>query len=280
MDRIMTNDQEVYRDYGFRIRPATDDRPFFHQFFSWKSLRSLINSYGSHQLLFVELGYLILLLGLAQSLLLSLLLILLPLLRLKHYTGRKRGTLIYFCSLGMAYMFVEMLFSQQFVLFLGHPLYAMTAALSTMLLGSGLGSLTSQRLPAHPGLIARRAGQVSLILILMAAVLSSLLSSAIGLPIMARVLMSLLLIGLPAYFMGMLFPLGIRYLNRSMPAQIPWAWGINACLSVISTSLATLIALEMGFRWLLLLSALGYMAAFAVFLFHKAFLPPLIKPES
>ena len=61
--------------------------------------------------------------------------------------------------------------------------------------------------------------------------------------------------------MGMPFPLGIRLLNRTAQNEIPWAWGINGCLSVVAAAFATLIAVETGYRLLLLLAAGAYLLA-------------------
>ena len=47
--------------------------------------------------------------------------------------------------------------------------------------------------------------------------------------------------------MGMPFPLGIRLLAGTGEQEIPWAWGINGCLSVVGTLLAAVIAVELGF---------------------------------
>ena len=57
------------------------------------------------------------------------------------------------------------------------------------------------------------------------------------------------------------FPLGIRLLNSTGRYEIPWAWGINGCLSVVGAAFATLIAVETGYRILLLLAAGAYLLA-------------------
>ncbi|MEE8114632.1 MAG: hypothetical protein V3T23_09785, partial [Nitrososphaerales archaeon] len=65
-----------------------------------------------------------------------------------------------------------------------------------------------------------------------------------------------------AFCMGMPFPIGLKRLADSAPDFIPWAWGINGFASVISASMATLLAIEFGFTVVLLL-ALGLYAAAA-----------------
>jgi hypothetical protein len=47
-------------------------------------------------------------------------------------------------------------------------------------------------------------------------------------------------------------------LERSAPALVPWGWAVNGFLSVLSSMLATLIAMQTGFSLLLGLAALLY----------------------
>jgi len=49
--------------------------------------------------------------------------------------------LLYFVAVGLGYILVEIAFIQRFVLFLGHPTYALTVVIFLMLLSSGAGSL-------------------------------------------------------------------------------------------------------------------------------------------
>jgi len=69
--------------------------------------------------------------------------------------------------------------------------------------------------------------------------------------------------------MGMPFPMALAKLGETMPALLPWAWGVNGCASVISAILATLIAMQFGFSILILLALCLY--GLAAYLFH--FLP-------
>jgi hypothetical protein len=58
--------------------------------------------------------------------------------------------------------------------------------------------------------------------------------------------------------MGMPFPLGLRLLSERNESQVPWAWGINGLFSVISVVLATIIAIELGFVWVMIFAATAY----------------------
>jgi hypothetical protein len=105
------------------------------------------------------------------------------------------------------------------------------------------------------------AGVMAMIVILIlffALFLTHLLRASISEPLISKVLVSMLIIGPVSFLMGMPFPVGLRLLGRSSAQLIPWAWGINGCFSVISTALATIIAVESGFGFVMLMAAVAY----------------------
>lgn len=61
--------------------------------------------------------------------------------------------------------------------------------------------------------------------------------------------------------MGMPFPIGLGMLSNRLPAWIPWAWGINGCASVVSAILATLLAIHLGFVFVVVAAILAYLLA-------------------
>jgi hypothetical protein len=64
--------------------------------------------------------------------------------------------------------------------------------------------------------------------------------------------------------MGLPFPAGLGLLAKNNENLIPWAWGINGCFSVISTALASLIAVAFGFLTVMLIAALAYFGTLLV----------------
>jgi hypothetical protein len=80
-----------------------------------------------------------------------------------------------------------------------------------------------------------------------------------------RILACLLLIAPLGIALGMPFPLGLQRLSQQTPELIPWAWGINGCASVVSAILAPLLAMEIGYRGLLILAAGLYLLAYIGF---------------
>ncbi len=259
IDTIFTGDRDVlYTAYDFHVWPVTDDRPYFSQFLRWRSIQQMRSLFGDQSASFLELGYLIVLVTLAQSLLLAVVLIMLPLLRLGWRGGDKRFTVLYFAGIGIGYMFVEIVLIQRFILFLGNPVYSIAAVIGGMLILSGVGSYLSSGLTAGTMMLRRIAVAIVAILLLYALVLTPVLQVALGMSLPLRILIALVLIGIPAVLMGMPFPLGLRYLSQRSEAGVPWAWGINGSLSVVSAVLATIIALEMGFTALMLLATAAY----------------------
>ena len=73
-----------------------------------------------------------------------------------------------------------------------------------------------------------------------------------------RTLLTLCPIGI---LMGMPFPAAMKMLGERNKDVIPWAWCVNGASSVISSILAIIIALSVGFNAVLLLAALMYLIA-------------------
>jgi spermidine synthase len=258
-------------EYNFYIHPATDDKPYFQRFLKINTLKNISQEYGMDNLPFLELGYIIVWITLIQSSILAFVLIMLPLFRLKGKTFGKPRTMIYFGALGLGYMFIEIILIQRFILYFGHPVYAISAVISTMMIASGAGSLLSGKFNDAYKVSGFSSLIIALILFIYGLFLTSILTSTIENHFVIKFIIGLVLIAIPAFFMGMPFPSGIKLLYNIEPDQIPWAWGINGCLSVIATSLATLIAVEGGFRIVIYSAMVLYLFAFVVFYGKKRF---------
>src|SRR5438874_7876602 len=140
---IQRNDPVPFtRDYAFNVTPVTDNAPFF--FFTLKPgsiLRSTIHSGAMDWK--VNLGIAVLGMLLVISVLAVLTFLLVPML-VQRGAKQPPGTLAYFVAVGLGYILVEVTFIQRFVLFLGHPTYALTVVVFLMLMASGVGSIVSK----------------------------------------------------------------------------------------------------------------------------------------
>jgi hypothetical protein len=260
-------------NYKFNIAPATDDRPYFFQFFKWRTLPELLTLKEQGGLPLLDWGYPVLVATLIQATVAGAVLIVLPLLlggassagHAPDAWSRWRIT-VYFAGIGFAFMFIEIAFIQKFVLFLAHPVYAVAVVLCAFLVFAGLGSRYSPRLAALArGSRIPAVGWVVVALGLIAVaylwVLPSVFRVLLPLPDMLRIVLSVALIAPLAFAMGMPFPLGLAGVAGGAGQLVAWAWGVNACASVVAAVLATLLAIHIGFGAVILLAMLLYVLA-------------------
>jgi spermidine synthase len=261
--------QEFLRQYKFSLAPATDERPYFFDFFKWRALPELWSVALTSGAGLLDWGYLILIATLVQAALLSLLLVLLPLWlgpsTRRVYASRWRVSL-YFGAIGLAFLFVEIAFIQRFSLFVSHPLYAIGVVLAGFLVFAGLGSGYAARLADRFAPALRLAvGAIAVLATLYLVGLPVVFRALIALPDAARIGLALLLIAPLAFAMGMPFPLALARLKDGEPDLVPWAWAVNGCASVLSAILATLLAINLGTTAVVLLAVLLYLVAALVF---------------
>jgi spermidine synthase len=264
-DFLLSKNKEIfYQNYPFNITPSDDDKPFYFHFYSWKHLKSQLwkvvsidRNNISHLILFAVFG---------QALLLSILFILLPLFFSKRsgllHSPAKGVFLLYFASIGMGFMFIEIPLMQKFILFLGHPIYSLSVVLFSILVFAGLGSFCTEKIKD------KVMDKLKVCLIVLAClilfynmVLPKLLSTMIGLKLPFRMAVTIFLLSPLGFFMGMPFPLALRLVNQIAPRLMPWVWGVNGCLSVLSSILSVMIALSFGFSSVLLCAAIAYLIA-------------------
>lgn len=269
---IERNDPWAFaREYQYNVSPVTDDAPFF--FFTLK-IRQILGEESLQQGIDwkVNLGVVVLGMVLLISLAAVLLFLILPLVFGAGGPSRRWVSLLYFVAVGLGYILVEIAFIQRFVLFLGHPTYALTVVIFLLLLASGAGSLVSRRWLREPARVwvplVLLVAALSLDVLILPAVLRALVGIAFGLKLLVS---GLLLIPL-GIAMGMPFPTGLRALGSSTEfAQdaaagnaVEWAWAMNAGSSVLGSVLAMVIAIHWGLNVTLACGAAAYLAAVAL----------------
>lgn len=255
---------ELISAYDFNLKPATDNNPYFSQFLKWESIPHLADIFGSQTIPFFELGYLVVVLTLVQVLLVAVILIILPLFKIGWKGSNKLNVVLYFSGIGLGYMFIEIVLIQRFLLFFGSPIYASAAVISAMLICSGIGSCNSSKLKSKGRALLIILSSVIIILLVYSAFLTIVLKETISLPLAIKVIFAFAVIAPPSYLMGFIFPIGITLLSQKNESQVPWAWGINGCVSVVSTALATVVAVELGFVWVMVIAAGGYFVTLVV----------------
>ncbi|MBN1345102.1 MAG: hypothetical protein JXQ73_20575 [Phycisphaerae bacterium] len=264
--RILSPDREsFYRQWAFAVRPATDDCPFFFDFFRWRSLPEYRRSFGGNWLANLEWGYVVLIAALAWSTVAAIVLILLPLLWVRREPssrGVRLATGVYFVGLGMGYMLIEMALIQEFTRVLAEPVFAVAVVLAAFLVFSGLGSDWIGRRRPDP---AKRSSLpiITVIALAMLYLLAArhLVSAATAWSMPLRAAVCLSVAAIMAVPMGMPFPLGLMRLARRSPVLIPWAWGANGFASVVAAVLAVVLAMSFGFTAAICAGLLAYAVA-------------------
>jgi hypothetical protein len=259
-------------NYAFDIRAATDDRPYFLDFFRWQALPALWASARQGNAGLLDWGWPVQFGTLGIAVLATLLLVLLParLLAGRSSTGLRRATGAYFLLIGLGFMFIEIATMQRLVLLLGQPVYAFAVTLAAFLVFAGLGSGMVAR--PKPGAHDRgrlRDGLVPVVLVIAACTLLHglagplLLASTAKLPAILRTALVLVLVAPLAFAMGLPFPLVLDRLKGAAPFLVPWAWGVNGCASVIAAVLAGILTMSFGTHSLMLMGVLAYLLAAA-----------------
>jgi hypothetical protein len=186
--------------------------------------------------------------------------------------------LLYFVAVGLGYILVEIAFIQRFVLFLGHPTYALTVVIFLLMLSSGAGSLFSRR-----WLPRTEMAWMPIVLVIIALVgdvffLPRVLVAWVGLEFGYRLLISGMLLAPLGFVMGMPFPTGLRALasgpvvdvdvsnaaagrNNDEDNAVEWAWAMNAAASVLGSVLAMVIAIQFGLNATLACGVAAYLLA-------------------
>jgi len=261
---IRGNYSHLLDSYLFHLQPATDNRPFFSHFMKWGSINYLRDLTGGATLPYMEAGFVLAVATFIQVLVISILLIVLPLFRKGWSRGGRFRTLLYFTGTGLGFILFEIVLIQQMTLYLGLPVFAAALVLSTLLIGSAAGSITSSKLQESGSVIRTIGLSIAAVILIYMILIPLLISFTMGWPLLVRIVIMGLILLVPAFLMGMMFPLGLRYLSGKRESHIPWACGIDSFFSVTAASLAILLALQYGFAVVMSIAAIGYvMTAFA-----------------
>jgi spermidine synthase len=269
---LETSDPAAFlRDYRFDVSPVSDDRPFFFYTVQPRDVRTYLTSANKEsadykvnralpllfELVFVSLAATALVMGL-------------PRLLLGAHLPREHSVmmfLLYFLLLGAGYILVQVALIQRFVLLLGHPAYALTVIVFSMLVASGAGSFFSaQWIAGDDTRLARVLGGIALLVTGLAFGAGPLVRAAATWPLPVKMLLTAISIAPAGFLMGMPFPSGLRRLERWHSASVRWAWSLNAAASVLGSAGAIVLAIYFGLQATLLAGGSLYLIAIVVLL--------------
>jgi hypothetical protein len=266
-DLLTTLDRQAFHaQYQYDVTPVSDNRPFFFYTVQPRDVLNFLANATRDSADFKINRAVPMLFGvLFVSFIATLITLVLPPLALKQSLpadGPLRRFLVYFICLGAGYIMIQVALIQKFVLLLGHPTYALTVIIFTMLLMSGLGSNYSK------SLIQNNPERLRIVLLLIV-ILVPVLGYFAGLltdvgpawPLPLKMLATILLVGPLAFLMGIPFPTGLASLEKWEQSAVRWAWSMNAASSVFGSALAIFLAIYTGLYQTLVIGGLLYLAA-------------------
>lgn len=267
LQNLLKDKDKFYKEYIFDVRSVTDDKPFYFNFFKVSKIKELYKLIGQEWNPFFDSGFLLFFI-LIQALILSIIFILLPLKLFSRTNKRiRKRPIVYFFAIGLGYLFIQIVLIQKFVLFLGHIVFSSSTILFSMLLFSGLGALYSQRYKIVN--LNKIIFAIFILTIIYVLLLNFIINYFISLSLILKMILTAFIIFPLSFLMGFPFPSGIRTIKKEL---IPLAWAVNGSASVLSPILAVMIALFLGYNFVLLLAGV-------VYLFSLVFIIPKL-PQS
>ncbi len=246
------------------IRIPTDDSPFYYYNLSKKDF---IRTFFSHNDKFEERGMEILKFFILVSLVFVFFILFLPLI-VKGYKSNlpnsyKYLTGFYFFLIGGAYILIEIIFIKSFSLFLETPMYSMIFVTSAMLFSSALGSLYSTKIKNPEKML--RYFMALILLLFFVGYMLNFINELLSLNLFFKIVIALVIVGIPAFFMGIPFPYLLSSLSKKDKILIPWAIALNSGASVLGSFLCLVSVVNLGFKNSFYIASSLYLLAFLIF---------------
>jgi hypothetical protein len=250
------------KSHPLNITPTTDDRPFFFL----TTRHNIMDSLKKFNLFDLDAEKILVSLFVLM-LSLTVLFVLFPLLNITRNQLSNIPVFtysLYFTSIGLAFMFVEMSQITRFSAFLGHPIYSLSLVLFSFLCGSGLGSYTLAKKDDQRSIMFY---SVLFILYCFASgyVTEPLLRYLSKNPIQIRMLITVVMLFPLAFFMGSFLPQGIRLLSRQN-GPVALFWGLNGSASVLGSILAMILQIQFGLSMTFFAGTALYILAIGILL--------------
>ena len=257
------------RDYRYNITPVNDNRPFFFYTVQPRDIAAFVSGASTKSADYkINVAVPLLFESLLVSIAAVAVILILPPIVLGTRLPREKSVLVfllYFLFIGAGYILIEVALIQKFVLFLGHPTYALTVVIFSMLLSSGLGSYFSRSLiGTNDGRLLGVLGAVTVLVTLIAGITAVTLEAGVGLALALKILITIALIFPAGFVMGIPFPTGLARLEAWHSQSTRWAWSLNAASSVLGSVGALVCAIYMGLVQTLLVGGGLYLCAFLI----------------
>ena len=265
---LVLQGEESPSQVAFNLAPITLDRPAFYSILRLGQVPSVLKRIEI--LPQPEVGQLVNLAVLAQAAVLAVLVLAVPLLAPGVVRGGAPGgapegmrsaggvlrAVLYFASLGLGFLFIEIVLIDRASFYLNDRTSAFALVLTGMLVCSGAGSLLADRVGrlgiwAVGGFVVVWCGAALV-------GLEPLLLATVGLPWAARVAVLGAAVAPVSVALGMPFPMGLARAGQQGGGFLPWAWAVNGAFSVVATPLANLLSVQVGFQRVLLAAGMLY----------------------
>ena len=256
---------QITTGYYLDLTAPTDARPFFFNQLGFFSLFDAdVLSHLTHTGVFA--GNLMATLTLAMLVLISVVLvgatIIVPLRSTVREAGWQlvMGGTIYFALIGVGFMMVEIALLQRMSVFLGHPTYALSVVLFSLILWTGFGSMASERvrLAGTGKLVAWSVASASYLFAL-PFWLPQLLVGLDGADLFVRAGFCVLVLAPAGFLMGFGFPTGMRLVSAIDTRPTPWFWGINGAAGVLAASASVVTSIAFSIDTTLRIGAACYL---------------------
>jgi hypothetical protein len=269
--RIVKNGWQAEQDSAaINLSPATDNRPFVAQLGLGKNFHlSALGKITPYEFSGFPLARMLVILILLVALIVIVPMTLLPY-RVRSIHERSATTSdlpapaaprlrpvpwLYFFTIGMAFMMIEVILIQKYTLLVGPSALGLTTILFTLLLCSGLGSRLSGSVDDRLPFLA-----IAAWLLLDILVFPRLNPVLGGLSLPGRVMATALLVAPLGFFMGMPFPkAGLR-----VGPLIDWGLAVTGTASVAGSTLILLVAFSFGFSVALAVPGALYLGAWGL----------------
>jgi hypothetical protein len=279
-------------DEPLNFKPTTDDDPYFFNMVKFSSLFSLFKELrketskdtpASQTRPFVSIKYkmgvvpgnlianLVLIILVICLVILSIGTIVLPLaIRNKEIYLKSDIRKIswwpacYFCLIGAGFMFIEIALIQRLSVFLGHPIFALSVLLFTIILSAGIGSYLSEWLPLTRSPWMYIYPSAITIMIYVVHYLTSQIAFVFASsPMIVKILISIVVIFPLGMLMGTCFPAGMRMVKKSSKNETPWYWALNGIFGVLCSALAVTVSVYFSISTTLFVGSICYLLLLA-----------------